>query len=432
MPVRASLLCLWLVVLGCPACQQLLGIPDVTGAAGDGSADAPPSTGTDGAAPDGGAGVDGDLVDAAGADAAEADAASNLMADARPCLGMAMVCGATCINPATSPMHCGACNHSCGGGMCVMGVCQPATLVDGIHVNDLAVDPSGLYFTTGKRVLECAKTGCGALVPRQVADMPMETGLITAANGSVLFVSAPGQNTTRPTLYICPLAGCPTPVPAVSGASFSGPSEVATSGDDVYWIDPDAGLRKRTCAPSGGACLPFVQIAPRGVTALSASPTEVFFRDTTANGNGLAKCPSTGCPAPPALPTKLATTAFAETAYFDGLVYLVRTARPELPEGDIETCAAADCDGKPPKVFVNGRMGPAGAVVDRTGVYWVEAAEGGADFTIRTCPLSGCLGGPRLLATGKVRSMRVDDDFVYWIDGAVGDPGPSPIKRVAK
>src|SRR6185436_1279699 len=239
----------------------------------------------------------------------------DLAPDARPCLGMAMMCGAVCINPANSAMHCGECNHSCGGGTCVMGVCQPATLVDGMHVNDLAVDPSGLYFTTGKRVLACPKNGCGALAPRQVADMPMETSLVTTANGSVLFVSAPGQATIRPTLYICPQAGCPTPVPTVAGPGFSGPSEVASSGDDVYWIDPDGGLRKRTCAAGGGPCMPFVQIAPRGVLAMSVSPSEVFFRDTMANGFGLAKCPNTGCPPAPALPTKLTTTSFAASFY---------------------------------------------------------------------------------------------------------------------
>jgi hypothetical protein len=155
-----------------------------------------------------------------------------------------------------------------------------------------------------------------------------------------------------------------------------------------------------------------------------------------ANGFGLAKCPNTGCPPAPAPPTKLSTITFTQSVYFDGLVYLVRTGRPELPEGAIETCTASDCDGGTPKVFVNGRNGPVSLVIDRTGLYWLEVTDptmGAVVYSIRTCPLTGCVGGPRLLAGNvKARSLNTDDAFVYWVEGAPGDAGPSPIKRVAK
>jgi hypothetical protein len=263
--------------------------------------------------------------------------------------------------------------------------------------------------------------------------MPMETSLITAANGNVMFISAPGQSTIRPTLYICPVTGCPTPVQMVSGATFSGPSEVTTVGEEIYWIDPDGGVRKRTCAANGGACMPAVQVGPRGLAALSASPTEFFFRDSMANGFGLAKCPAAGCAPAPAVPTKLATSTPIATVFFQGLIYLQVTRRPELPEGSIETCTPANCDGARPKIFVNGRMGPTNLQVDRTGVYWLESTGAPDTFAIRTCPLTGCVGGPRLLVDGtKARSMRTDDNFVYWIDGAASDAAASPIKRVAK
>jgi hypothetical protein len=426
--------------LSIAACQQILGIKDVTEgdvSAGGDAAVVDSASISDGAPADRAADLSSADDAAAPADADEPDlSAGDGSADGPTCLGMAIACGNSCINPATSLMHCGRCNHSCGGGACVMGVCQPTPVVDGMHVNDLAVDQTGVYFTTGKQVLSCPRNGCGMLAPKQIADMPMETGLVTTMNGNVMFVSAPGQNTTRPTLYICPLTGCPTPVPNVSTPSFSGPSEVVTFRDDIYWIDPDGGLRKRTCAASGGACMPPVQLAPRGITALSVSDTEVFFRDTMANGFGLAKCPNTGCPPAPALPTKLSTVAFSESVYFDGLVYLVRPGRPELPEGMIQTCTAADCNGGTPKVFVNGRNGPSDLVIDRTGLYWLEVTDptvGAVVYSIRTCPLTGCMGGPRLLAANvKARSLGVDDAFVYWIEGFPADAGASPIMRVAK
>src|SRR4029453_2029364 len=106
-------------------------------------------------------------------------------------------------------------------------------------------------------------------------------------------------------------------------------------------------------------CMPFVQIGPKGTSALSASPTEVFFLfKDSAMMLGLAKCPSTGCPPAPALPTRIAMGAFGASVPFQGLVYLLHTRRAELPEGNIEACTPTDCNGGRPKVFVNGRVGP--------------------------------------------------------------------------
>src|SRR5262245_43524523 len=134
MRARASVL-LWTVLLGAGGCQQLLGIPDVTGAAGAPGSDAAP-IGPDGSAPDLATGGDATADLAITLDTSQPeDTGAAPMADARPCLGMAMMCGGVCINPATSANHCGACNHSCGGGACVGGVCQPTVLLDGMHVN---------------------------------------------------------------------------------------------------------------------------------------------------------------------------------------------------------------------------------------------------------------------------------------------------------
>jgi hypothetical protein len=421
-------------------CQQILGIGNVTVGTIDGGEDAA-APATDAVTPDV-ATTDGRPGDAATSDARDAAPSDtrpspDTAPDAPMCLGAAMACNGTCINPATSAQHCGGCDHSCGGGTCMGGVCQPMTIIDGMQVAGLAVDATSVYFSTGNRVLACPKAGCGALQPRQIADMPMTTGRVKAANSSVFFISAPGQNTTRPTLYICPIAGCPSPVSNVSSPSFSGPQEEVVVGNEVYWIDPDGGLNRRTCPPGGPCPDPQIHLFGRGIEGLSASATEVFFRDTMANGLGVAKCPIAGCPVAPALPTKLTTFTPNESVFFEGLLYLVRTARPELPEGSIQTCTPTDCNGGMPRVFVNGRAGPSSLVIDRTGLYWLEVTDSSVvnDFvySIRTCPVSGCVGGPRLLASGvKPRSLAVDDSFVYWINGPPFSQAPAPIMRVAK
>jgi hypothetical protein len=441
---RSSLAAVVAVALLGAACQQILGIKDVTVGASDAGEDVPVAPGGDGSAPDGrdaAPSADAARDGAAPNDGASPDAASaDTAPDAPTCIGAAMACAGMCINPATSAQHCGVCNHPCGGGMCVGGVCQPTTVIDGMRISDIAVDASSLYFTTGVRVLACPKAGCGALLPRQIADMPMDTGLVKVGNGGIFFISAPGQTTTRPTLFICPIAGCPTPVPMVSSPGFSGPSEVVLVGNDVYWLDPDGGMLKRTCGPNGGACPnPSERLFGRGTEALAVSATEVFFADTMANGLGVAKCPNTGCPVAPALPTKLTTLITpTESIFFEGQLYLVNTKRPEVPEGSIQICTPTDCNAGTPRPFVNGRAGPSNLVIDRTGLYWLEVTDasvmGDFVYSIRTCPITGCVGGPRLLAANvKARSLVVDDSFVYWINGPRFGPATiTPVMRVAK
>jgi hypothetical protein len=340
-------------------------------------------------------------------------------------------CGGACVDVASAQQSCGACGHSCGGGACNRGVCQPEVLTGaGDMGTSVGVDANDIFFSTDTRVLACPKTGC-VLAPRQIASMSKDTSSVLVANGSVFFISAPAQTTTRPTLYICPPAGCPSPVPNVSGFSFSGPSSIAFFGDDVYWLDPDGGVQRNTCAPNGGACTGQLNVGPRGFKALSASDSEIFFADSMADGNGLAKCPRDGCPAAPAAPTKLvATIAPTATGFFGGLVYYQIPGMQDNRTGLIRTCAPTDCSGGNPSNFISGRESPTGMIIDASGVYWIEGVTPGM-LAIAGCSLPSCAGGARVLATGvTATALALDDGFVYWANTNNATPGP--IMRVAK
>ena len=83
---------------------------------------------TDAGAPDGASGDDATLADA-GADASTADATSadaGVPADGPPPIdcGALTLCPIGCVNLTDDPDNCGACNFSCGTGLCVNGVCQ--------------------------------------------------------------------------------------------------------------------------------------------------------------------------------------------------------------------------------------------------------------------------------------------------------------------
>ncbi|HEY1957135.1 MAG TPA: hypothetical protein VGH28_16055, partial [Polyangiaceae bacterium] len=80
--------------------------------------------------------------------------------------------------------------------------------------------------------------------------------------------------------------------------------------------------------------------------------------------------------------------------------------------------------------FVTKQPYPTHLVADASGVYWFnfDAPLNSSNASqIVTCPLSGCGGGPRSVATNQtgLTLMRSDASFLYWATG-------SQILRVAK
>ena len=331
---------------------------------------------------------------------------------------------------ATSPTNCGACGHSCGGGMCSLGVCQPFVL-PGITASSISVDTTSLYFTSSTKVLACPKTGC-VLQPTQLDDMGptgYSTWAVNVTNGSLFFMSAPTQaGTEHDDLFLCPLAGCPSPAPPIATARF-GVSYLSNSGNDVYWADADQRATfRRVCQPDGGTCDAIVTIIPEAVEMrhLAARSDEFYFVDTL----GLQKCPYAGCPGTVATATgatlltgMVGTSLPTAVLYYNGLVYMQFGDTMHTLNGAIRTCSPADCDAHVPKTIVSGRDPLSGLAVDANGVYWLE------DNTLYSCAPNGCVGGAKTLATGITRTLNTglnpwpivtDSAFIYWINDDAG------------
>ncbi|HEX2568453.1 MAG TPA: hypothetical protein VH877_02765 [Polyangia bacterium] len=333
-----------------------------------------------------------------------------------------MACGGQCVNIATSGEHCGACNHSCGGGECNQGVCQPTPVLSGsTNLHQITVDATDIYFTAGSRVLTCPASGC-VVAPRQIADTVQDALQIVVANGTVFFESAPVQSTYRPTLYHCPLAGCPSPIESLFGPTLSGFESLQAIGDSVYLFALDSGYWKITCAPNGGACASPQQLIGRSIQHTSTDGTNIFFIDPN-NSSALTVCPGTGCTTGTSLAAN--QTSVTQTLVFQNIVYTLSPGPSGgVPVGVIATCSAGGCNGTPAN-FIRSQPYPIEMTVDSSGVYWIASDDG----TLRTCPLTGCVGGARILASGQsgARSLALGPGFVYWIDGS-----NTSILRVAK
>jgi hypothetical protein len=65
------------------------------------------------------------------------------------CVCSGMTCGGSCVNTSSDPNNCGACGHSCHGGPCAGGQCQPLVVYDSTNarIGAIAVDTTHVYFT---------------------------------------------------------------------------------------------------------------------------------------------------------------------------------------------------------------------------------------------------------------------------------------------
>lgn len=349
---------------------------------------------------------------------------------------------------ATDPRNCGRLGHDCGGGACDKGACQPAVVQSGIvELGGFAVDPSGVYYTSNPRdfdarLLRCPSGGC-TLQPDLLASGLQEGKSVQLGPDDVFFGAAPIQSTIRNSVYTCPKTGCITRPTSLFNSGLQG-----GAGDDIVasgnrWFASYGGGVVSCLFVRGQPCdlrpIPAAESPHRshGAFPLAADATHVYFGyQPPSSGDAprrhhLMSCPlASDCSAPALLAEDLTPDALRA---LDGTVYILKKGMPDsLPGGAVLTCLATGCGPAGPAVFISRLAYPTALAVDASGVYWYSAD----DETIATCPLSGCVGGARAVATGLkgVKNLALSGAFVYWsVPEPAGDERTrSAIYRVAK
>src|SRR6185369_1529956 len=65
------------------------------------------------------------------------------------CTAAQTACGEVCADTTTDGKHCGACGHTCFGGACQAGTCEPLPIAENQSFPyGIAVDGKNVYFTT--------------------------------------------------------------------------------------------------------------------------------------------------------------------------------------------------------------------------------------------------------------------------------------------
>jgi hypothetical protein len=296
-------------------------------------------------------------------------------------------------------VNCGECGTDCGGGACVMGQCQAATLATGQDKpTGIAVDATHIVWTTEGvqkgdptgTLATCAVTGCIGMTPEKV----LYRGL-----------------------------GRPTNPILVGDKIYFVHGVLGTAGGDITGFVPEVGS---FAGEALGVPLMWWG-SQRNVTSLAVADNQIYFGTMEQYDGSVdafaAMCPATGCPN-------------------NGTeVYLLADARKSISSivvdkqfayyvefGSAAIAKASRTSGNPQTLF-SAELGALYLAQDDTYLYWGTSVPAQSGITVKNYLARGAKAGgtkEKLAETGAVTSITVDGDWVYFAD-ATGQIG-----RVAK
>lgn len=314
--------------------------------------------------------------------------------------------GATpCVDLATNPFHCGACNHDCRGGGCSDGGCLPIVLatdvpgpdtiaIDSTHVywinaitNDvwsvqqdgggkkllydgpdgsaatsLAIYSGNIYFGSAAdvdaSVLRCSTPSCAGGPQVEVPNLDVPVSVFVRQDTGQLYLT---QNVPNGSVERCKLPCTGGTQTIVSGSAVYFPASVTATADDVtFWTTLNGAPAKlNKLAPSSAP----TGIANGSITAVIPTTGEVYYID---EGNGPSAVPLDGGPS-----RRLRTifTAGHHLALDTNVVYAT-----EPVKDIVYACERTGC-GDAGTILARNQNTPRGVAFDATFIYWANEGD---------------------------------------------------------
>jgi hypothetical protein len=298
--------------------------------------------------------------------------------------------GSDCRDTTSDPEHCGRCEHSCLGGACQNGVCQPVTLADLGNEGATAIALDAEYVYWARPISRIRKSG-GPVTTLADAGPDLVWGIATDS----AFVYW-GSSTYGPSWRVPNTGGDPERL------SESPTYRIAVDDEFAYLVS--GRVRQIPLATLGE-----VQISSNGDVGIAVDQTSVFY--TTWSPGSVRRVEKRG-----GSEIELAQVDYANYVAVHG-EYVYFTSRGD---NGVRRVSKDGADLDVLATFV----GAYGIAADADGIYFADF-DGGKVYM-------GRHDGTELavLATGQhyPRDIAVDDVAVYWTN----DASFSAVMKVAK
>ena len=324
--------------------------------------------------------------------------------------GGGMACG-----DLTTPDNCGACGHSCFGGECVEGVCQPVVVASGQDEPfGIGVDDNHVYWSNrgsreirraprmggGDELVAASDTSPVAFVPTFLVVLPT---LVAWTN-----VNA-GSNSGYALVSWTKSGGEPQ---GFAGGSPDGNAGLAAVEASFYF--GNFGAKDIRSAELGEAFVP-IATTPSGPAQVAADQTHVYWTLALEESNSVVRIPRQ----PEASSESLSPDVREASGITldDSFVYVT----------SVNEIVRIPKQGGAPEVLAGSQFQPTGIAVYGDLVYWTS----GSGEVLSTLKTGGA--EPTVIATAQDSPtlVVVDEEQIYWTNA--GDaPGSGSVMRVAR